>query len=277
MDQNKSSSIGIPGAIIIAGAIIAVSIIWALKPEKKISTPTTDDTEKQQVANITVNLSPVTAADHILGNPNASIKFVEYTDPSCVFCKKFNPGFREVIDQFGPTGKVAWIYRHFPLDKPNANGDVLHPNAGHESQALECAATIGGNEKFWAFVKEIYSIDTSKTPGGLDQKQLPIIAKSVGVDVTTFNKCLSSGQTKDIVDADTVSGVNAGVSGTPTNFITLDKPMSADAEKYLTDSMIKYSIPADFLVTTTDKKTIIMTGALPKLFVSGLITALIGN
>ncbi len=221
MDSNQPrSSITLPGAIIIAAALIAIAIIWVKKP---ISVPSTNKTAQNSQLD-DVNMLPVTAADHILGNPNAEIKIVEYSDPSCPYCKSFNSVMEQVITQYGPGGKVAWIYRSFPLDKPGTrpNNGILHPNAGHEAQAMECAAFLGGNDKFWAFEKHFYETTpsvTSDTPDGLDQTTLPQLAKDVGLDPVSFNSCLSSGQFKNKVEAQYTDGINAGVSGTPYNII----------------------------------------------------------
>jgi len=109
-------------------------------------------------------------------------------------------------------------YRHYPLDKPDQNGRILHPNAGTEAQALECANFLGGNDKFWAFEKRLYEVTpsvTALTPKGLDPKELPKIAKYVGLEEAAFSDCLSSDQFKNKVESDFTDGVDAGISGTP--------------------------------------------------------------
>lgn len=219
MDSQSSSSsslITLPGAVIIAGALITVAIIWVNKPASVPSTVKNTPTVAE------INMRPVTSADHILGNPNATIKIVEYSDTSCPYCKIFNTTMVKIMDEYGPSGKVAWVYRNWPLDKPDPNGNILHKNAGNEAQALECAAGLGGNDKFWVFEKRFYEITpsvTSETPDGLDQKQLPEIAKFAGIDAVSFNDCLSSGRFKDKVEADYIDGINAGVVGTPYSII----------------------------------------------------------
>jgi protein-disulfide isomerase len=222
MDSNQPhSSITLPGAIIIAAALIAIAIIWVKKP---VSVPVAANQAAQVGQLADVNMAPVVAADHILGNPNAPVKIVEYSDPSCPYCKMFNVTMEQIMTQYGPDGKVAWVYRSFPLDKPGtrSDGGILHVNAGHEAQALECAAFLGGNDKFWAFEKHFYETTpsvTGDTPNGLDQSKLPQIAKDVGLDPVAFNSCLSSGQFKDKVETQYTDGINAGVSGTPYNVI----------------------------------------------------------
>ncbi len=217
--NNRPQFMSIPGAIIIAATIIAIAVVYAFHPASKNTDATTENTPQIP----TLTMAPITSTDHIYGNPNAQIKIVEYSDPSCPFCKMFNPTMQQVMSTYGPSGQVAWVYRSFPLDKPDQNGNILHPNAGHEAQALECAAFVGGNDKFWSFEQKWYdqfplqgSTDRSVTD---DSAQLVAIAKAVGLDQTTFNDCLSSGQLKSKVDAQYTDGINVGVSGTPYNVI----------------------------------------------------------
>lgn len=216
MDQEKnSSSLTLPGAIIIAATIIGIAIIWTRQPSSARPVSSQDRTAE-------ITMAPLSAADHVLGNPEAPVKIVEYSDASCPFCKTFHPTMRKIIEEYGPSGKVAWVYRHFPLDKPGEDGKILHPNAGHEAQAMECAGALGGNEKFWAFTNRLFEITpsvTTQTPNGLDQKELLTIAQYVGVNAVSFNECLSSGRFKEKVEGQYLDGLNAGVSGTPYSIV----------------------------------------------------------
>ncbi len=215
-NTSRSQLVTIPGAIIIAGALIAATLLYVMHPAKQ--TKDTKTVSDQPV----VSMRPVSSSDHILGNPDAPIKIVEYSDASCPYCKMFNPTMEQIMAEYGPSGKVAWIYRNWPLDKPDTNGRILHKNAGHEAQALECAASVGGNDKFWAFEKHLYETTpsvTGDTPNGLDQSKLPILAKDVGIDQKAFTDCLASGKFQSKVDADFIDGINAGVGGTPYSIV----------------------------------------------------------
>lgn len=90
-------------------------------------------------------MSPVTDKDHIKGDINAPVKIVEYSDIDCPFCKRFHTTMQEIMDSYGKDGKVAWVYRHFPLTQ-------LHPDAFNKAEASECITAKGGNDKFWSFV-----------------------------------------------------------------------------------------------------------------------------
>jgi len=92
----------------------------------------------------TIKFQPVTAEDRINGDINAPIKIVEYSDIDCPFCKRFHGTLEEVRAIYGD--KVAWVYRHSPIAQ-------LHPDAFNKSHATECVAEIGGNDKFWEYLK----------------------------------------------------------------------------------------------------------------------------
>ena len=216
-EQHQPSVLNIPTAIVIAGAIIAGAVIYTMKPagSKQVVLPDT----QQEIKGVTVN-------DHILGNPAAKIKIVEYSDPSCPFCKMFHNTMRQVMAVYGKTGDVAWIYRHFPLDKPGTrpDGSALHPNAGHEAQAMECADALGGSDKFWAYTNRLYEVTpsvTGNTPNGLDQKELYTIAQELKLDANEFKNCLDSGRFKSKVDSQYNDGLAAGITGTPMSYIIL--------------------------------------------------------
>lgn len=218
MNETKpQSALNIPTAIIIAGAIIAGSVIYTMKP-----VPSTD--QAAAALSGTISVKSVTTNDHILGNPSAKIKIVEYSDPSCPFCKVFHNTMRKIVNEYGKSGDVAWVYRHFPIDKPGTrpDGTALHPNAGHESQAMECASALGGEDKFWAYTNRLYEVTPSVTgssPDGLDQKELYTIAQFVGLNANDFKTCLDSGRYKDKVDASYEEGLKAGIQGTPMSFL----------------------------------------------------------
>lgn len=203
MNQNLS----VPIAIVIAGALIAGALFFA---GRGTAGPTTDtaDTGSGQAANVPA----VEADEHILGNPNAEIIVVEYSDFECPFCKQFHITMQQIINEYGPSGKVAWAYRHFPLTQ-------LHPKAPKESEASECAFEQGGNEAFWAYANRLFEVTPSNN--GLDLAKLPEIAGEVGLDVDAFNACLSSGKYQSKVEQQFNDAIASGGQGTPHNILIL--------------------------------------------------------
>lgn len=201
MPQQRDSllnKLAIPGAIVIAGALIAGALYFS--GIKK-------NTSTGQDASVSAG-RPITKDDHLLGNPDAKIIIVEYSDTECPYCKQFHTTMHKILETF--DGKVAWVYRHFPIDQ-------LHPKARKEAEATECAWEQGGNQKFWEYTNEVYNRTTSNNT--LDPAQLPKIAQNVGLDVTAFNTCLSSGKYASKIEADYQDAIKSGGRGTPHSII----------------------------------------------------------
>lgn len=152
----------------------------------------------------TVRVGTISSADHIRGDLNAPIKVVEYSDTECPFCKRFHPTMQQVFSDYG--GQVAWVYRHFPLDS-------LHQKARQEAEATECAAELGGNDAFWAYVDRIYEITPSND--GLPESELPVIASDIGLNRSAFEECLTSGRHAEKVQSHYDDAVASGGTGTP--------------------------------------------------------------
>ena len=111
--------------------------------------------------NENINVAPVGQDDYIFGNPEAEIKIVEFSDLECPFCKSFHVTLHQVVQEY--DGKVAWIYRHFPIDS-------RHPKADAEAVAVECAGKLGGNEMFWKYIDKLFEVTPSNN--GFDLKFL---------------------------------------------------------------------------------------------------------
>lgn len=199
--------LSVPISIVIAGALIAgafyYSNIQSAKEMAKVPTAPIQNSGGEE-------MRPITEADHILGNPNAELMFVEYSDTECPFCKQFHQTLKRMMDEYGKDGKVAWVYRHFPIDQ-------LHKKARKQAEASECAASLGGNAKFWEYLDQIYARTNSND--SLPESELPKIAKDIGLDVKAFNECLSSGKFAAKVQADYDDAIKAGGRGTPNSII----------------------------------------------------------
>ena len=201
------NKISIPLAIIAAGAMISLAILITKSPSSNsINQPTN---EKKDLSEI--KISPVGDNDHILGNLNAKVIVVEYSDTECPFCKSFHGIMHQIVDNYG--NKMAWVYRHFPID-------ALHPKARKEAEATECAANFAGNDGFWKYIDKIYEITPSNN--GLDPALLSEIANEIGVDKQEFKTCLSSQKFKDKINNYISDGTKAGVKGTPYSLVLVN-------------------------------------------------------
>ena len=131
----------------------------------------------------------------IRGNKNGEIVLVEYSDFECPFCKRFHGTMQQVMDEYGEDGKVAWVYRQFPLEQ-------LHPvKAVSESVASECVAEIGGNDAFWKFADRLYELTPSNNQTDI-YNVIPQIVREIGIDLDGFNECWESDRYASHIESD---------------------------------------------------------------------------
>ncbi|MBI4171057.1 MAG: DsbA family protein [Candidatus Aenigmarchaeota archaeon] len=150
--------------------------------------------------------------DPSIGDQNAKVTIIEFSDFECPFCSRFFTQTLPQIDkEYISTGKVRLVYRDFPLNS-------IHPSAQKAAEAAECADEQGkwkamhdwlfGSRDQWAGLGESASVAKFKEA-----------APTLGLNAAQFDSCLDSGKYKDEVDKDFQDGSNAGVSGTPSFFI----------------------------------------------------------
>ncbi|HLE65976.1 MAG TPA: thioredoxin domain-containing protein [Burkholderiales bacterium] len=167
--------------------------------------------EQREAETRTAAVRPVSKArDHILGNPEAPVTLIEYSDFECPFCKRFHVTVKKLVEESG--GQVRWVYRQFPLEE-------LHPvKARRESVASECAAELGGNEAFWKFADRFYELTPSNNRTDVDAV-LPRIAREIGLDEAKFASCVASGRHDRRVQEDYENATATGGRGTPWSIV----------------------------------------------------------
>lgn len=222
--DGNHASFGIPVAIVIGFGLIAAAIFFSGGGLSGLtnndSAQLTNETEQQQDEPATSNgsIPPVTEDDYIRGNPNASIVLVEYSDYDCPFCKRFHDTMNQVIEKYGPSGDVAWVYRHMPLQQ-------LHPNAPQIAHAAECVGDLGGNEAFWTFTDLIFNERGTNDPTNMTQ--LPSFAVEAGVSETELNECMESRRFEEKITGQLEDAFNAGAEGTPHTFVLVGDQQGA--------------------------------------------------
>ncbi|MHB8860266.1 MAG: DsbA family protein [Minisyncoccota bacterium] len=221
-----SNKFTIPLAIVFGGVIVAISVYVSMPK----ATP-----ESSNGGNPAL-VRPVGASDHILGNPAAKVMIVEYADFDCEYCSVFDATLHQVIADEGTSGKVAWVFREFPLIE-------IHPNAMTNAEAAECVAQTAGNDAFWQFKTELFSHQP------IDPTQYGTFAQTIGLSGNAFASCFANASTT--VDArimaDRQNALDMGAQGTPYSLIIVaGKPpvvmsggYSYDAAKALVDQALQ--------------------------------------
>ncbi len=201
MDEQTNKFL-IPGAIVLAAVVIAVAVIYSVNGP---SAGNKKDNSKTAALGV---LPAVSSTDFVLGDQNAPVTMIEYGDFQCPFCGKFfketEPTLRE---KYVKTGKVKFIYRDFAF---------LGPESTWAANAAKCAGEQG---KFWQYHDYLFNSQRGENQGAFSKDNLKGFAKVVGLDIAKFNICLDSDKYNDAISKETKSGGEAGVTGTPANFI----------------------------------------------------------
>lgn len=167
----------------------------------------------------TEDLSPKKVSidnDAVLGDKNAKVTLIDFSDYECPFCKRyFDDTFSQIKKNYIDTGKIKYVYRDLPLS--------FHQNAHKEAEAAECAREQGGDEVYYKYHDEIFTRTTSNGTG-LALTELSVIATDLGLDGTALQSCLDAGKYKAEVDKDLADATAVGASGTPTFFIGKSTP-----------------------------------------------------
>lgn len=160
----------------------------------------------QPAAQLPLPEAPLTIAGAAsLGSANAPLTLIEFSDFQCPYCARH---VRETFDQvkkaYVDTGKVRYVFRHFPIEQ-------LHPQAWAAARTAECAERQG---KFWDMHKQLFANQKQ-----LSDADLQRYARASGLDLNALQQCVADPQVTAKITQDLDEGARAGVSGTPMFFI----------------------------------------------------------
>jgi len=154
--------------------------------------------------------------DPIIGNPDAPITIIEFSDFQCPFCARFYSQTLPLIYQeYIEPGKVKLVFRDYPIQS-------IHPNAVPAAVASECANEQG---KF----KEMHDMLFEKQNEWSSQENTVALslfsqyATKIQLEQEVFDSCLTSGKYIEEIKKDLDDGRDYGVTGTPGFFVGNDQ------------------------------------------------------
>ncbi len=143
--------------------------------------------------------------DAVLGDKNAPVEIIEFSDYQCPFCARFwSDTLPSIKSEYIDAGKVKLVYRDFPLES-------IHPMALPAAVAAECVREKGGDSAYFEYHDKIFANQQA-----LNSANLKAWAKELGHNI---DSCLDSNKFANEVRKDTSDGSASGVQGTPAFFI----------------------------------------------------------
>lgn len=185
----------LPVTIVVAGAIIATALYMVRMGDEDIAI----------VRNL-AELAPLSASDHVLGSPSATVVIITYTDIDCEHCKTLRETMEQIVTEYGPTGDVAWVFRHFP-------NIASRPYTALHAEASECVHEQSPDGAFFQFINAMNQIapkGSQFNPEGYEQ-----VVKNLGLSVEAFRSCVQSDRMTGRVEKDFENALRIGADATP--------------------------------------------------------------
>jgi len=179
----------VTGAILVTFALIYPNI----KPIGEVVVPTP-------------NPRPM-ADGNAMGNPDAPVKMVEYSDFQCPVCARYVRDISPlIVETYIKTGKVYFTYRSLG----NFISDNISRATGIQSSesrdAIEAAYCAGDQNKFWEYHDILFANQTGEGVGDFTHRRLVAYAKALNLDMEAFTECVTSHKYTDRVNQDEEDG-----------------------------------------------------------------------
>ncbi len=140
-----------------------------------------------------------------LGATTASVVLREYGDFQCPSCGAFFRGIEpQIRATYIDTGRVRLEWHDFPW---------IGPESRDAANAARCAGAQG---KFWPYHDLLYGNQGGENSGTFSKDRLKAFGRQLGLDETSFDRCIDDDTFGAAVQADFADVLHQGFNGTPT-------------------------------------------------------------
>jgi protein-disulfide isomerase len=143
-----------------------------------------------------------------LGDPQAPVTIINYSDFQCVYCKRFSTETEpQLVRDFVETGKASLTFKQFAfLGQPSIDA----------AEASLCAEEQG---EFWRYHDILFANQAEGDRSAFSNERLVAFADALGLNVGEFESCLKDHRYLDRVRQEYNDGKALEVSSTPTFLI----------------------------------------------------------
>jgi protein-disulfide isomerase len=188
------------------------------KENKKAQPPAKEEEEKDDttVYRIPVGNSPV------LGNPNALVTLIEFSDFQCPFCGRVEPTLKAIRDKYGDKVRIVWKNEPLPF----------HPAAEPAAEAAAEVRIEKGDKGFWDVHDKFFSDQKSLMNGSAANVDAIVkTASEAGASADKIKKAISDHTHKKLLDADQDLAEDFQANGTPHFFVNGRRLVGAQPEE----------------------------------------------
>lgn len=163
-------------------------------PQEAQAPPSPEEEFKRQLADrvqVDIGNTPV------LGNKDAKIMLVVFSDFQCPFSKRGHDTTKALISKYGRD--ISYVYKNLPLS--------FHPQADPAARAAYAAAKQG---KYYEYHDKLFEYQNE-----LGEDLYIRIAKELGLNIDKFNRDRNSEEVAQLVKNDAEQASRLGFNGTP--------------------------------------------------------------
>ena len=115
--------------------------------------------------------------EKVLGDPTARVTIIEFASLSCPHCAEFHKTrFDWLKENYIDTGKVRFVFRDFPLNRPALLGSMV-AHCAEPSKYFAYLSLLFKNQEKWAFSQPV-------------EEQLAKLARGSGMGQEKLSNCL---------------------------------------------------------------------------------------
>ena len=168
----------------------------------------------------------ITESAVIIGDENAPVTIMEFTDFECPFCaiaegndklvaeftsgnRTYTPPIPKIMEEYVESGEVKIVFYNMPIAQ-------LHPKSRTAHLAALCANEQNKFEEYSRILWDDRSNWTSLSDRVPKYKEY---AKDLDLDTSQFNECLDNRKYDSQIDQEQALAREYGVSGTPAFFV----------------------------------------------------------
>jgi protein-disulfide isomerase len=147
-----------------------------------------------------------------MGDPNAPVKILEFSDYQCPYCKRFSDQTEPlIVENYVATGKVYFEYIPY-----GPGGFPIGQESTDAAMASFCAGEQG---KFWEYHDILFANHTGENVGDYTIKRLEAFAQALGLNMEQYNQCMKEKRYQDKLNEGIALGRQNNVGGTPSFLI----------------------------------------------------------
>ena len=188
---------------------VAVSESPILVTATALPTSEAEEPEANRVALGPTPASILPAPDRTLGDVNAPVTIVEFSDYQCPFCQRH---FQETLpllkENYIDSGRVSYVFKDFPIAS-------LHPLAYRLHEAALCVTDNSGTDGYWQAHDLFFANAENFQVDSIAAMDAAILAAFEDAQLSGVSACLQSNQYAEAVQADLSEALSLGVNSKP--------------------------------------------------------------